>query len=72
MPRKPLVILTGKDVYESFKRIAKYRKERAYAVLLDSEDCLFAFEKIGEGFPECVDAYPDQVFPPALENAASR
>jgi DNA repair protein RadC len=66
MPRKPCGIRTWKDVYESFKRIAKYRKERAYAVLLDAEDGLLGFEKIGDGFSEGVNACPDQVFPPAL------
>ena len=68
MPRKPSVIRDAKDVYESFKGIARYRKERVYAVLLEGDEVnVLGVEEVSKGSDGYVDAYPDQVFSLALE-----
>ena len=66
MPRKPSVIRDAKDVYEAFKGIARYRKERVYTILLDGESAL-GMEEISRGSDGLVDAPPDAVYRHALE-----
>jgi DNA repair protein RadC len=62
MPRKPSVIRAGKDVYEAFKGIARYRKERVYSLLLDEEGNILGKEEMARGWACGVDALPDVVF----------
>ncbi|MGD0918151.1 MAG: JAB domain-containing protein [Thermodesulfobacteriota bacterium] len=66
MPPKPSRIRDAKDVYEAFKGISRYRKERVYSVLLDGESVI-GIEKVSRGSDGLVDATPDVVFRPALE-----
>ena len=66
MPRKPSIIRDAKDVYEAFKEISRHKRERMYSILLDGESVI-GIEKVSAGSDGFVDAYPDQVFSPALE-----
>jgi DNA repair protein RadC len=66
MPRKLSVIRDAKDVYEAFKGITRYKRERVYSILLDGES-IMGIEKVSGGSDGLVDAYPDQVFRSALD-----
>jgi DNA repair protein RadC len=66
MPRKPSVIHNAQDIYDAFKGLSRYRKERVYTILLDGERVI-GIEKVSMGSDGFVDVYPDVVFRPALE-----
>lgn len=66
MPRKPSIIRDAKDVYEAFKGISRYKRERVYSILLEGESVL-GVEEVSTGSDGLVDAPPDVVYRPALE-----
>ncbi len=60
MPRKPSVIRDAKDIYEAFKGISRYKRERMYSILLDGESVI-GIEKVSKGSEGLVDAPPEEV-----------
>ena len=66
MPRKPSVIRSAKDIYEAFKGISRYKRERMYSILLDGESVI-GVEKVSSGSEGLVDSWPDDVYKTALE-----
>lgn len=66
MPRKPSIIRDAKDVYDAFRGIGRYWKERVYSILLNGESTM-GIEEVSEGSDGLVDAFPNQVFRSALD-----
>jgi DNA repair protein RadC len=66
MPRKPSVIRSARDVYETFQGITRHKTEGMYSILLDGESVL-GIEKVSKGSEGLVDTPPDVAYRTALE-----
>jgi DNA repair protein RadC len=66
-PESPAIIRAAEDVYRLIRSLSRRMRESVYTLLLDPENALIEMEEISRGSTGLADAYPDQVFSPALE-----